>query len=257
MATDLDRVTAARFSCIPYPRKLLQLVCHSPERLSTITAAPVKAQGGPAGGEAPSRVGDETPCIALLSVFGFQHLRPELTGDVARRTVIADDVPRAISGLRHAHAEGFRGLPDELREMAGFRLKTGLVEIILLYFAVPVVDDYFGARERRVRGPRGEQVLPIVLIATVHQPLCACELFCIVLCRVVELCTEYQWGHTMLGPVAIVLLQGCRTKGCQVAMARSPGVDVCASDQAQDDFKEYGSTSIHRLLRVWEGVCQV
>jgi hypothetical protein len=60
-----------------------------------------------------------------------------------------------------------------------------------------------------------------------------------VLCHVVELRAEYQWGHTMLGPVDIVLLQGCRTKGRQVEITMDASVDVGASDHAQDDSKEY------------------
>ena len=107
-------------------------------------------------------------CRALPSLFGFQHIHWKLTGDVARRAVIGDDVPRAVGGLRNAHAEFFRGLPDQLREMAGSRMKTGLVEIIVLYFAVPAVDHRFWTRERLAGGPKGVQVLPKVRIVAVH-----------------------------------------------------------------------------------------
>ena len=79
---------------------------------------------------------------ALPSLFGFQHMRWKLTGDVARRAVIGDDVPCAVGGLRHAHAEFFGGLPDQLREMAGSHMKTGLVEIIILYFTVPRSEEH-------------------------------------------------------------------------------------------------------------------
>src|SRR5215475_6360324 len=76
-------------------------------------------------------------CGALPSLFGFEHIRWKLTGDVARRAVIGDNVPCAVGGVRNAHAEFFGGLTDQLCEMASSRIKTGLVEIIVLYFAVP------------------------------------------------------------------------------------------------------------------------
>ena len=98
----------------------------------------------------------------------------------------------------------------------GSRMKTGLVEIIVLYFAVPAVDHRFWTRKRLARGPKGVQVLSKLRIVAVHQLVGAGELFRIVLCHVVELSAEHQWGHTMLGPVDIMLLQGCRTKGRQI-----------------------------------------
>jgi hypothetical protein len=92
-------------------------------------------------------------------------------------------------------------------------MKTWLVEIIFLYFTVPAVDHRFWTRRRLTGGPKGIQVLPQLRIIAVHQLVCACQLFRIVLCYVIELRAECQRGHTMLGPVDIVLLQGCRTKG--------------------------------------------
>src|SRR5215510_10597259 len=96
--------------------------------------------------------------------------------------------------------------------MAGSGMKTGLVKIIVLYFAVPAVDHRFWTWKRLAGGPKGVQVLPRLRIVAVHQLVGAGELFRIVLCHVVELRAEYQRGHTMFGPVDIVLLQGCRPK---------------------------------------------
>jgi hypothetical protein len=137
--------------------------------------------------------------------------------------------------------------------MAGSRMKTGLVEIIVLYFTVPAVDHRFWTRRRLAGGPKGVQVLPKVRIVAVHQLVGAGELFRIALCHVVDLRAEYQWGHTMLGPVDIVLLQGHRTKARQVELTRGAGVDACASDQAQDDPKEYGAMPTHIYLHVNAG----
>src|SRR5215510_7606312 len=97
--------------------------------------------------------------------------------------------------------------------MTSSGMKTGLVEIIVLYFTVPAVDHRFWTRKRLAGGPKGVQVLPQLRIVAVHQLVCACQLFRIVLCHAVELRAECQRGYAMLGPVAIVLLQGCRTEG--------------------------------------------
>src|SRR5262249_15511550 len=137
------------------------------------------------------------------------------------------------------------GVPDQLREMAGSGMKTGLVEIIVLYFAVPAVNYCFRTRERLARGPKGVQILPKAGIVAVHQLVGAGELFRIALCHLVELRAEYQWGHIMLGAVDIVLLQDYRTKGCQIELIDSPGGDVYASDQAQDDSEEYSTMLMH------------
>src|SRR5919199_6608592 len=81
---------------------------------------------------------------ALPSGLGLHHIRRELIDDVARRAVVPDHVPRTIGRLCNAHTELMRGLPHDLREMACFRTKTRLVEVIMLYFAVPGVNDLFG-----------------------------------------------------------------------------------------------------------------
>jgi hypothetical protein len=70
-------------------------------------------------------------------VCGFQHIRCELVGDVARWAVVPDDVPGAIGRLRDAHAQLVRVLPNDLRKMASVRTKPGLVEVIVLDFVVP------------------------------------------------------------------------------------------------------------------------
>src|SRR5262245_43823265 len=61
--------------------------------------------------------------------------------------------------------------------MTSSGMKTGLGEIIILYFNVPAVNHRLLTQERLAGGPKGVQILLQLRIVAVHQLVGAGELF--------------------------------------------------------------------------------